>query len=112
MASSFAGAIHACRASVIPIAALTGEPDHVQPRDRGPDRQHARQRAEDHPVLGREGCRFWKRDPYVHPQNGQIYNEFRLDFRNTMVVVSRLFARAARQDHRSLAAARSRAPDL
>jgi len=26
--------------------------------------------------------------PYVHPQNGQTYNEFRLDFRNTMVVVS------------------------
>ncbi len=26
--------------------------------------------------------------PYVHPQNGQTYNEFGLDFRNTMVVVS------------------------
>lgn len=26
--------------------------------------------------------------PYVHSQNGQTYNEFRLDFRNTMVVVS------------------------
>ncbi len=26
--------------------------------------------------------------PYVHPQNGQVYNEFLLDFRNTMVIVS------------------------
>jgi phage antirepressor YoqD-like protein/phage regulator Rha-like protein len=26
--------------------------------------------------------------PYVHPQNGQTYSEFRLDFRNTMIVVS------------------------
>lgn len=26
--------------------------------------------------------------PYVHPQNGQTYMEFRLDFRNTMVVAS------------------------
>lgn len=26
--------------------------------------------------------------PYVHPQNGQTYTEFRLDYRNTMVVVS------------------------
>jgi predicted HTH transcriptional regulator len=26
--------------------------------------------------------------PYVHPQNGQIYTEYLLDFRNTMVVAS------------------------
>lgn len=26
--------------------------------------------------------------PYVHPQNGQTYSEFKLDYRNTMVVVS------------------------
>lgn len=26
--------------------------------------------------------------PYTHPQNGQTYTEFKLDFRNTMVVAS------------------------
>ena len=26
--------------------------------------------------------------PYIHPQNGQTYREFHLDYRNTMVVVS------------------------
>lgn len=35
-----------------------------------------------------EGVVFGNEAPYIHPQNGQTYREFQLDFRNTMVVVS------------------------
>jgi phage antirepressor YoqD-like protein len=35
-----------------------------------------------------EGVVFGNETPYHHPQNGQRYNEFLLDYRNTMVVVS------------------------
>ena len=35
-----------------------------------------------------EGIVFGDETPYTHPQNGQTYPEFILDFRNTMVVAS------------------------
>ena len=35
-----------------------------------------------------EGVVFGNDTPYTHPQNGQTYTEFKLDFRNTMVVAS------------------------
>ncbi len=35
-----------------------------------------------------EGVVSANETPYIHPQNGQTYREFRLDYRNTMVVVS------------------------
>ena len=35
-----------------------------------------------------EGVVFGNDTPYTHPQNGQKYSEFVLDFRNTMVVAS------------------------
>lgn len=35
-----------------------------------------------------EGVVSGNETPYAHPQNGQTYQEFQLDFRNTMVVVS------------------------
>lgn len=35
-----------------------------------------------------EGVVLGNEAPYTHPQNGQTYNEFRLSFRDTMVVVS------------------------
>lgn len=38
--------------------------------------------------LVKEGVVSGNETPYVHPQNGQSYKEFRLDYRNTMVVVS------------------------
>ena len=34
------------------------------------------------------GVIFGNETPYVHPQNGQTYSEFRLDYRDTMVIVS------------------------
>lgn len=34
------------------------------------------------------GLVFGNDTPYTHPQNGQTYSEFQLDYRNTMVVVS------------------------
>lgn len=34
------------------------------------------------------GVVFGNETPYIHPQNGQSYPEFLLDYRNTMVVVS------------------------
>lgn len=38
--------------------------------------------------LVEEGIVSGNETPYVHPQNGQTYSEFHLDYRNTMVVVS------------------------
>lgn len=38
--------------------------------------------------LVKEGIVSGNETPYVHPQNGQTYSEFHLDYRNTMVVVS------------------------
>lgn len=35
-----------------------------------------------------EGVVSGNETPYVHPQNGQAYKEFQLDYRNTMIVVS------------------------
>lgn len=35
-----------------------------------------------------EGVVSGNETPYMHPQNGQTYKEFHLDYRNTMVVVS------------------------
>ena len=35
-----------------------------------------------------EGVVFGNETPYIHPQNGQTYMEFRMSFRDTMVVVS------------------------
>ncbi|WP_201770073.1 Rha family transcriptional regulator [Kozakia baliensis] len=34
------------------------------------------------------GIVFGNDTPYVHPQNGQVYHEILLDYRNTMVVIS------------------------
>jgi len=38
--------------------------------------------------LIKKGVVFGNETPYVHEQNGQTYYEFRLDYRNTMIVVS------------------------
>ncbi len=38
--------------------------------------------------LMERGIVFGNETPYTHEQNGQTYSEFRLDYRNTMVVVS------------------------
>lgn len=38
--------------------------------------------------LIREGVISGNETPYIHPQNGQQYTEFNLDYRNTMVVAS------------------------
>ena len=38
--------------------------------------------------LAGRGVIFGNETPYTHPQNGQTYPEFLLDYRNTMVVVS------------------------
>ena len=35
-----------------------------------------------------EGVVLGNETPYIHPQNGQTYMEFRMSFRDTMVVVS------------------------
>lgn len=35
-----------------------------------------------------EGVISGNETPYIHPQNGQRYTEFHLDYRNTMVVAS------------------------
>lgn len=39
-------------------------------------------------ALVERGVVFGNETPYIHPQNRQTYTEFRLDYRNTMVVVS------------------------
>lgn len=39
-------------------------------------------------ALVERGVVFGNETPYTHPQNGQTYTEFSLDYRNTMVVVS------------------------
>ncbi|MFS8371301.1 Rha family transcriptional regulator [Acetobacter indonesiensis] len=39
-------------------------------------------------ALIKKGLVFGNETPYVHPQNGQTYKEFHLDYRNTMVVTS------------------------
>lgn len=39
-------------------------------------------------ALVEKGVVFGNETPYTHPQNKQTYSEFRLDYRNTMVVVS------------------------
>ncbi|NHN85812.1 DNA-binding protein [Acetobacter musti] len=39
-------------------------------------------------ALVKKGLVSGNETPYVHPQNGQTYQEFSLDYRNTMVVVS------------------------
>lgn len=38
--------------------------------------------------LAERGVVSGNETPYVHPQNGQTYNEFKLSYRDTMVVVS------------------------
>jgi phage regulator Rha-like protein len=39
-------------------------------------------------ALRDRGVVFGNETPYVHPQNGQTYTEFNLNFRDTMIVVS------------------------
>ena len=39
-------------------------------------------------ALAGKGVVSGNETPYVHPQNGQTYSEFLLDYRDTMVVVS------------------------
>ena len=39
-------------------------------------------------ALIKKGVVSGNETPYIHPQNGQEYKEFHLDYRNTMVVTS------------------------
>ncbi|WP_221724320.1 Rha family transcriptional regulator, partial [Ochrobactrum sp. SFR4] len=39
-------------------------------------------------ALVKKGVVSGNETPYVHPQNGQTYKQYELDYRNTMIVVS------------------------